>query len=1090
MRRYYILLVGLWLGVLAEATAQNYPALEQFGKNRIQYRDFNWKIVRTTNFEVYFYQDGEQLANLTAQYAESDFDRITELLGYTPYSRIKIFLYNSPQELAQSNIGLSSFGELSSKEIDLAKSRLEIAFTGDQVSFRKQLIRDVSMLFVYDMLYGGSLKDALQSSLLLTLPDWFMPGIASYIAEGWSTDMDDYMRDVSVNHPVKKPSLLTGRDAERVGQSIWNFIAQKYGKDNVSNILNLTRIIRNEQSSISSTLGVSYPRFLREWRDYYIGMANPTLQAYQPGSDDFQLKINSSNGTRLNNLKLSTDKQFIAYTTTRDGRFQVEVVNTATKKKTPVLQGGYRQDGQIAMRNLTPLVAWQRDNDLAVITDEKGKSYLYIYSNLEKRPKLKQRQLLQGVTQVVSIDASDDGSGLVVSADRNGQNDLFLYSIGRGTFQQLTNDLYDDLNPQFVGRGTRQIVFSSNRSQDTLGVDKGTYKTIRDQFSIFVHEGGARARSLTRLTDSLTSARQPTAANEEAVYYISDASGIRNLYRTDTATHTTRQITAFPFGLQLYDFNPTTGGFVYSTIQNGETLIGYRARLETNRTVQTPPTQRNIITGQVPSPPKPAVARPDAARPNAARPDTTAPAATQPTALTPATTNRLALRPGEVDTDNYQFDPDVLKANEYRQRRAAATTLPLGGMNGPIRSRRRENVTIRGPFNYEGLFIANDSRSGFRIDPVRGFGLTQTLTMNDLLENHIIKAGLFITTTLRNSDLFAEYSNLTHRIDYGVRIDRQTLFIDNEGLSQRYRYNRVAINASYPLSVTSRFTVSPFYAVTRLLDLSGLPNRDRASDYAGVRGEFVFDNTKVNGLNMVEGTRLKARYEDYAGLRGKNESFNKFNLDIRHYQRIYRDLMLAVRLSYGQSGGAAPKQSTLGGMDNWIPNQNNNKEQSATNPLLIPNAEAQNREDNRDIFFLDFVAPLRGFRQGKLTGNSHVLFNAELRLPLVKFLYRGNVASNFLRNLQLVAFSDIGTAWTGKGPFSRQNNLNTVIIGADGKIPFRATVTNFKNPFLIGYGVGARTMLLGYYVKFDYGWGIENNVVNKPIAYLTLGYDF
>ncbi|MBC8153481.1 MAG: hypothetical protein H7Z72_11265 [Bacteroidetes bacterium] len=1085
MRKQYILLVSLWLGVLAGASAQNYPALEQFGKNRIQYRSFKWKLVRTANFEIYFYQNGEKLANLTAQYAESDFDRITELLGYTPYSRIKIFLYNSPQELAQSNIGLSSFGELSSKEIDLAKSRLEIAFTGDQIGFRKQLIRDVSMLFVYDMLYGGSLKDALQSSLLLTLPDWFMPGIASYITEGWSTEMDDYMRDVAVNRPVKRPSLLVGKDAERVGHSIWNYVAQKYGKDNVSNILNLTRIIRDEQSSISSTLGIPYGRFLREWREYYAGLAAPVLQAYKPGSDDFQLKINPAGGNvRLNSLKLSADKQFIAYATTRDGRFNIEVVNTASRKKMAILQGGYRQDGQIALRSVTPLVAWQRDNDLAVITDEKGKSYLYIYTNLEKRPKLKSRQQLQGVTQIASIDASSDGAGIVVSADRNGQNDLFLFSIGRGTFQQLTNDLYDDLNPQFVGRGTGRIVFASNRLQDSLGVDKGSYRSIRDRLGIFRHEGGPRASSVTRLTDSLMNAAQPMAENDETIYYLSDASGIRNLYRTDSTTNTAKMLTAFPHGIHLYDFNPATGGFVYSSFQNGVTFIGYRAKLETNQALQVPPTQRTLIVGAARTTPAKPLDAP------ALRSDTTLAAGqtTKPDPLVPDPANRLPLRAGEVDTENYQFDADVLKANEYRQRRAASTTLPqVGGTNAPLRVRRRETVTIRGPFDYQGLFVANDSRSGVRIDPIRGFGLTQTLTMNDLLENHIIKAGLFITTNLRNSDLFGEYSNLTHRIDYGVRFDRQTLFIDDGGLSQRYRYNRFAVSASYPLSVTTRFTVSPFYAVTRLLDLSGLPGRDPASDYGGLRGEFVFDNTKVNGLNMVEGTRLKARYDQFSGLRSQKESFNRFTLDMRHYQRVHRDLLLAVRLSYSQSGGPSPKQSTLGGMDNWVSNQ---KEPSATNPLQIPNPEAQAIYDNRGIFFLDFAAPLRGFRQGKLTGNSHVLLNAELRLPLVKYLYRGNVASNFLRNLQLVAFSDVGTAWTGRGPFSRQNNLNTVVIGADGRIPFRATVTNFKNPFLIGYGAGVRTMLLGYYVKFDYAWGVENSVVNKPIAYVTLGYDF
>src|SRR5439155_1641453 len=133
------------------------------------------------------------------------------------------------------------------------------------------------------------------------------------------------------------------------------------------------------------------------------------------------------------------------------------------------------------------------------------------------------------------------------------------------------------------------------------------------------------------------------------------------------------------------------------------------------------------------APPKPAIAP-------APRPDTTAtPSEAPKVTVQPSDTDkRIALKPGEVDTDNYQFDPDVLKANEYRQRRASATTLPQnGGMNGPTRLRRRENVTIRGPFKYEGLFVANDSRSGFRIDPIRGFGLTQTLTMNDLLENHI-----------------------------------------------------------------------------------------------------------------------------------------------------------------------------------------------------------------------------------------------------------------------------------------------------------------------------------------------------------------
>ncbi|MFD2571738.1 hypothetical protein ACFSUS_13920 [Spirosoma soli] len=1091
MRNQYILLLGLWLGGLSVATAQNYPSLERFGKNRIQYRSFDWKIIRTSNFEIYYYQDGTQIANLTAQYAESEFDRITELLGYTPYNRIKIFLFNSPEELAQSNIGLNSQGSLSSQEQDLSKSRVELAFTGDQVSFRRQIIRDISMLFVYDMLYGGSLKDALQSSLLLTLPDWFMPGIAAYIAEGNSLELDDYMRDVSLNHPVKKPSLLSGAEAERIGHSIWNYIVQKYGRDNVSNILNLTRIIRNEQSSISSTLGVPYNRFLREWREYYAGMANSVSQSYRSTADDFQIKVGSADEkTSLVSLKLSPDKQFIAYTVLRDGKFNVEVVNTTNRKKLSVLSGGYRLDGQ-SSKTSTPLVAWQRDNNLLVITDELGRTNLYQFSDFEKRPKQQFKRQVNGLSQVVWMDASEDGASLVLSAERKGQNDLFLYSINRGSYQQITNDLYDDLYPSFVGRTARQVVFSSNRKQDTLGVDKGSYKTFREQLSLFSHEGGARDLSLTRLTDSLSQAVQPIPADESTIYFLSDDKGIRNLYRLSTENKAISQLTAFPQSIRLYDLNPANGGFVYSSLKNGDEYVGFRSQLNLTQAVQAPPTQRassqaRVTTTNRPNPAKADTAR--AAQTNRTATDSSAAGRNASGGLQPDPEKRLALEPGEVDTDNYQFDPEVLKAAEYRQRRSNTGVSPTI-TTAPPRNRRRENITIRGPFEYKGMFHINDATSNWRIDPIRGFGYSQDVTLTDQLENHVLRAGGFITTTLRNSDLFAEYSNLTHRIDFGARADRQTLYVPPEvGLLQKYRYNRFSVSASYPISVNSRFTVAPFYAITRLIDLSSFAEPDRVSDYAGLRGEFVFDNTNKNGMNMIVGTRLKLRFEEYAGLRSASEGFRRLSLDLRHYQKIHRDLILATRFAFSQSGGPSPKQSTLGGMENWI--GANQKEPVGSNPLLVPNTILNEPpRDYRNVFFLDFVAPLRGFRQGKLTGNSYMLFNAELRLPLIRYLYRGNITSNFLRNLQLVAFTDIGTAWAGTGPFSQQNTLNTEIIGG-GSIPFRAIVTNFKNPFLIGYGAGVRTMLFGYFVKFDYAWGLEDRTVGKPIAYLTLGYDF
>jgi hypothetical protein len=94
-----------------------------------------------------------------------------------------------------------------------------------------------------------------------------------------------------------------------------------------------------------------------------------------------------------------------------------------------------------------------------------------------------------------------------------------------------------------------------------------------------------------------------------------------------------------------------------------------------------------------------------------------------------------------------------------------------------------------------------------------------------------------------------------------------------------------------------------------------------------------------------------------------------------------------------------------------------------------------------------------------------------------------------MNSLQLIGFTDIGSAWTGANPFSRTNGFNTNVIGG-GTNPFQATVTDFRNAFLFGFGVGARANLFGYFVKVDYAYGMETNEIKSPVTYVTLGHDF
>ncbi len=111
-----------------------------------------------------------------------------------------------------------------------------------------------------------------------------------------------------------------------------------------------------------------------------------------------------------------------------------------------------------------PLVAWQDNGNLGIIGVEKGLYTLYIY-NLEAEEA--SAQVIGKISQVNDFSFSPNGKVIVMSAEKEGQNDIYLYSINRNSLRAITSDLYDDVFPTFIP-GSNDILFSSNRQSDTL----------------------------------------------------------------------------------------------------------------------------------------------------------------------------------------------------------------------------------------------------------------------------------------------------------------------------------------------------------------------------------------------------------------------------------------------------------------------------------------------------------------------------------------------------------------------------------------------------------------------------------------------
>jgi hypothetical protein len=1061
----------------AKVNSQNYmPTQQDFGQNRIQKREFNWKVLMSSNFELYYYGDSQTIANNSLQYAESEFERLSGLLGYSPYARTKIFFYNSPGEMFQSNANLNLTGDINPIESNLSKSKIEVAYTGDATAFKKVLINKIAEIFVYEMLYGGSLKDALQSSILLTLPDWFISGVSAYAANGWSNEMDDFMRDAILKKRIRKPEKLNGIEAQYFGQSIWNFIAEKYGKENISNILNLTRIIRNEQTSIGSSLGTSYNRFLKEWRDYYANLATPLAGSYNSLRTDFRIvtdKIGSDE--KIIAAKLSPDLSMIAYVIADNGQYTIEQYAIKTKKKTRLIKIGLRSNAKTNI-SLPPLIAWAKGNSLAILYEKEATNRLLVYSNItpeKPKGKITTKKIIKGFQQITEMDFSDAGNALVLSADKKGQNDLFLYDINRGNTTQITNDIYDDRQPNFVGNSRTSVVYLSNRITDSVKVERPNFKTLSNNFGIYYHDGNPRTEVIRKLVDSVGIVSRPIAIDDSTVVFISDEKGIKNLYKYakgDSTFQKISQLTNSISNLMDYDLNTANGATVYISLENGAPFIGYLRRLDLENELELPTLQRaygrqdnlnKLLPKWEENPIHTKIDEPDPAQNEA------------------PSERKIDLKPGEVDTENYVFDnANIISKQESKNNKSNKNT----GSGVIIRSNTRKDNKIKGPTDFNDKFELINFDNVFVVDPIRDFGWKNTVVFSDVLQNQILKGGLMITPTLKSGDLFAEYGNYKKRIDFGARFDRRSFYDGQEGqVGRKYLYNKGMATISYPFSVASRLSFSPFYINTSTKYYNSVAEKASAN-FSGWSLDYVYDNTSSVGLNNLEGTRFKAKYESVKGLTKAGDSFIKVGFDLRNYKKIIKEITLATRLSYGRSSGNSPKQFILGGMDNWAgssTDQRNNPE----NPLI------NDSNDNRlALLFADFVTNMRGFNYNKASGTNFTLINAELRIPVFKYLGGNQLNSNFLKNFQATIFTDIGTVWNKRNPFEKQNDFNTKPI--TNSSPFSGQVTDFKSPILASYGFGARTAVFGYFVKIDLGWGIDDGETQKPITYFTLGYDF
>jgi len=1135
MKKVFSLLLCLPLAGFMKTTAQ-VNAVE-FGKNRVQYQKFKWKYYQTDNFNTYFSQDGLALGKYVAQIAENELASIEEFVEYGLQRRANIVVYNNFDEYQQSNIGIGIDWQNAGGVTKLVNNKMIVFYDGNHDNLKRQIREGIAKVLVDNLLFGDDLGEFAANQALLDLPKWLTDGYVAYAAENWSNKLDDDLKSALLSGRYNNFYQFAFEKPLLAGHSFWRYIGDKYGKSKTTYMLYLARVYRNlNTASARVTKKKKFKEVLQEF------MTEESQKYYK----DIRGRRNVPKG-QLSVSEFIDKKDFIRFNANpvprslswavvefKQGKYCVVFHENFVNRKI-LLKFGTRTREDEKNPNY-PILAWDgKGTRLAVLYNEEGKTKLFVYDVINRVKIVKQE--MKQFSQVQDMKYMLDANTLLFSAVKSGQTDIFVYKIDRQTTEQVTNDVYDDLDASFVAFPNKTgIIFSSNRPSAMAGSNDDSLPGKR--FNVFLIDNWNKSefKQVSQLTNlKQGNARFPSQYNNAHFTFVNDENGINNRYAgfftteragLDTIVYIGDEIlrnptpkdvdsllkdwsksdidsvgffsvtndSAYVFPITNYQsslLETRTAGDnqqVSEVVRQGDFKFLYRLRVDENtlrrRNITARPTEymRKIVEEE-----------------------------------------RIAGGKSEVAAEQQKSDTTSKNKNDFFQNEfqdeKKDSTSQLGKVFDAVQVPAAETILKKAKlFEYRPPKFFNDYVvSGFnndvlinRYQPYGGgagpiylsngnaFNGVLRVGTSDLFEDWKFAGGFRISPDLNDNEYLMTVRYLKKRIDYAFTYYRNSRHLVAGVLLNNN--NVIAVNAkeitnlyqatiTYPFDRVRSVRFNVGFRSDKLIALasdapSTLPPLtllldDVKTHYALLHAEYVHDDVTNPTLNIWNGLRYKIYIDWNAKINkvGTEDNPYTFNVgaDARHYLPLYRNLIWAVRGAFDISWGPQKLIYYLGGVDNWLSPKFN---------------DANTPDPDADYAFQSLAVNLRGFKQNVANGNNAIVINSEVRLPVFATLLNRPINNAFLRNFQLVQFFDLGTAWNGafdkiERPFtiyrddSNPNNPVTVRIKTGG-----------IGPFIGGYGFGARSTLLGYFLRFDAGWEMKGFFRGKPQLYLAMGVDF
>ena len=1083
-------LCGLLLS--KQSTAQFYTgSFQEFGKNRVQEVTFFWQYYDFQRFRVFFYGNGQEHAEYVAKSVHKNLKELEGFFETELDGKLDILVFNRQSDYRQSNIGLTN--ELSSNvggKNNIVGNKMFVYFEGTHDALDEQIRASLCEVLVNKLVYQGNWKKVVRGSAKIDLPAWFAEGLYSYKSKDWNAEVSTFVKDNVLNDKYSSLGRIESDQAQYAGHALWNYIAQVYGKEVIPQIIYLVSISRSFESSFRFVLGKTTKSLNADMVRYYKNQYSKDDDGKKmPFQEEIRLKKRKSKGV-ITQYKLSPDGNKIAYTTNELGKYYLWIYDLKKDKYTKVLKRGYKIDRK--EDESFPLIDWHPNNTTLAYIEEREGAVFFNFYNLEEKSRSKIQ--VQKIDKITSFSYNQTGTQFVFSGVQNGKVDLFLYTILGNGYLKLTDDFYDEIHPSFIENSTK-IIFSSNRKTDSLYTEASKMPEGQT-FDIFIYDLTNKfQRRLKRVTNTPNlSEEYPFELASKEFTYIADNNGIKNRYlavfdSTISSVDTvisyryfskTSLLTDYKRSITKLDYNPRTkevGMILYNEgkyrIYKGNTSLdkmmsGNLQESDFNKQNEEFWKNKKESTVEIIS-----------VSPNVEKQN-------------------------KINTKSYQFEseekkeppkkvePPVEKNNPNKKKENEMVFMnPTNSISTkksvvsnrfelPNRKLYTINFTLDeavsqldNNFINNSYQVFNASQPAFNNPSVNVFNMVQ---MKDLMEDYRLIGGVNLSFNLQDNDYLLAFEDLSQRIDKKYMFTRQVYTNESEVYPLRTMIHELKYRLKYPFSEVSSlgitFNLRNDMTIVSSVNRTSLESPDTYRNMGGVKLEYVFDNTFDRGLNLYEGTRLKLFGEFYNELTEKETDFFVLGADIRNYQKIHRELIFASRFAASTSFGNRKLVYYMGGVDGGFAPQFNNDN-------IIPT--------DQGFAFQTIATPMRGFIQNTRFGNSFAVINTEMRWPIVRYFSQYPVQSKFLSSFQIVGFADAGTAWTGPDPYSLENSFNKREVSQK---PITVIIENQREPIIFGYGFGLRAEVFGYFVRYDWSWGIEDGVNQGRISYFSLSLDF